>query len=67
MARSPSDCVDDLGQLCCDLRIRLQRRFDGVLAQNIKDLAIVFDLELLIGQLCAYYYEDGIQKIETDQ
>ena len=67
MARSPSDCLDDLGQLCRDLRTRLQRRFDGVLLQNIKDLAIVFDLELLIGQLCAYYYEDGILKLETDQ
>ena len=67
MARSPSDCLDDLSELCCDLKTGLERRFDGVLPQNIKDLAIVFDLELLIGQLCAYYFEDGNLKIETDQ
>ena len=67
MACSPSDCLHELSELCCDLKTGLERLFDGVLPQNIKDLAIVFDLELLIGQLCAYYFEDGNLKIETDQ
>lgn len=66
-ARSRNDCLDDLMVLCQELSDGLQTRYDDVLPQSVKDLARIFDLELLIRGLCAFHFEDGQLKIQLEE